>query len=170
MRPCASAASRLPCGGYAGLDPASARARVRGQVERATRATEIVLLFEERYLTTSASSGMTTKGSHGGVIDPVRGRPVSGCFERNHGSSGEEIQQRGPVREPTQEFCLHVSVGRVVVLQCTTHEVLQPTLFLLILRPGQQARENCSTSLGKRPLRKPGEEVCLTIPTTPPLV
>jgi hypothetical protein len=36
-----------------------ARVRVRDQVERAMRAAEIELLFEERYLTTSAPSGMT---------------------------------------------------------------------------------------------------------------
>jgi len=34
-------------------------ARGRNQVERAMRAAKIVLLFEERYLTTSAPSGMT---------------------------------------------------------------------------------------------------------------
>jgi hypothetical protein len=50
MRPRASAASRLPFGGSAGLDPASAKARGRNQVERAEIAPKIVLLFEERRL------------------------------------------------------------------------------------------------------------------------
>jgi integrase len=36
-------------------------AGVRDQVEKAMRAAKIVLLFEERYLTTSAPSGMTQK-------------------------------------------------------------------------------------------------------------
>jgi hypothetical protein len=48
MRLRASAASRLPSGGYAGLDPALAMARGRNQVERTHNSTKIVLLFEER--------------------------------------------------------------------------------------------------------------------------
>ena len=50
MRPRAAAASRLPFGGFAGLDPALATARVRSQVERSTSYSKIVLLFEERCL------------------------------------------------------------------------------------------------------------------------
>ena len=50
MRLRATAASRLPYGGFAGLDPASAMARVRNQIEDCTVCSKIVLLFEERCL------------------------------------------------------------------------------------------------------------------------
>ncbi len=50
MRPRASAVSRLPFGGSAGLDPALAMARGRNQGRENLNSTKIVLLFEERCL------------------------------------------------------------------------------------------------------------------------
>jgi hypothetical protein len=50
MRSRASAASRLPFGGSAGLDPALAMARDRNHVEKGNCYSKIVLLFEERRL------------------------------------------------------------------------------------------------------------------------
>jgi len=47
MRHHPSTASRLPSGGFAGLDPVSALARGRDQVEMASGGGEIELLFEE---------------------------------------------------------------------------------------------------------------------------
>ena len=50
MRQHASTASRLPSGGFAGLDPASVLARGRDQVEMPPDRGEIELLFEEHPL------------------------------------------------------------------------------------------------------------------------
>ena len=101
------------------------------------------------------------------VIDAIRGYAEACSFERDDGAAAKGVEHGDPVGMALREFCYQSSVSSVPASHRLAHEVLEMSLFGLVIRPRQKAGEDRCLSLREWPCGEPCEQCLLAFPATP---
>ena len=110
---------------------------------------------------------LTRERGNGRVVDPVSGRPEARRFERDHGAAAEGVEHGSAIGIGLRKLRYQFIVSSVPARHRRTHEVLEPSLFDLVLGPRQETREDRRLGLRDWPCGEPREQCLLALAAAP---
>src|ERR1039457_4742348 len=85
---------------------------------------------------------LAREGGYGRVVDTMRGRSEARGLERDHRAAAEGVEHGNAVRITLRKLRYQFSVSSVPASHRFAHEVLEPSLLGLVLRPRQKTGED----------------------------